>query len=85
MITVEDYVFVLMMKERSYTAENPIILTAVDSNNTQFLFDVAERNAIKFEEDYDVICYTFKKGRIKEISIYNIDLKDFDIITEIEE
>lgn len=82
---MEDYVFVLMMKERSYTAPTPIILTAVDANNTDFLFEVAERNAIKFEEDYDVICYTFKKGKIKEISIYSIEQKDFVTISKIEE
>ena len=82
---MEDYVFVLMLKERSFIAPAPIILTAVDANNTDFLFEVAERNAIKFEDEYDVVCYTFKKGRITEISIYSIEMKDFMTISKIEE
>lgn len=82
---MEDYVFVLMMKERSFMSTNPIILTAVDKNNTAFLFEVAERNAIKYEDEYDIVCYTFKSGRIKEISIYSIPLKDFEIVSRIEE
>lgn len=82
---MEDYVFVLMMKERSFMSTNPIILTAVDKTNTAFLFEVAERNAIKYEDEYDVVCYTFKRGRIKEISIYSIPQKDFEIVSRIEE
>lgn len=82
---MEDYAFVLMLKERSFIAPAPIILTAVDANNTDFLFEVAERNATKFEDEYDVICYTFKKGRITEISIYSIEQKDFVTISKIEE
>lgn len=82
---MENYAFVLMLKERSFTAPTPIILTAVDANNTDFLFEVAERNAIKFEDEYDVVCYTFKKGRITEISIYSIEQKDFVTISKIEE
>lgn len=82
---MEGYVFVLMLKEKSFMAPAPIILTAVDKDNIKFLYDVADKNAEKFEDEYDVICYTFKKGRITEISVYDLNSKDFNIISRIEE
>lgn len=71
------YTFVLMMKKRELDAEQQLIM-AVDEDEVDIMFELIHDTIHEeYAEDYDFINYTFYRGRLIEVALYDKEQEDF--------
>lgn len=77
---MDKMVFILELKERKFDAQS-VVLTAVGTEDIDYLYDVAKRNV---NDGYDLILKIFENGIPVEVSLYQPDKEDFKVIMSYE-
>lgn len=71
------YTFVLMMKKRELDAEQQLIM-AVNEDDVDIMYELIEDTVYEeYSQDYDFVCYTFYRGRLVEVALYDKAASDF--------
>ena len=73
---MDKMVFILELKERKFDTQS-VVLTAVGTEDIDYLYDVAKRNV---NDGYDLILKIFENGIPVEVSLYQPDKEDFKVI-----
>ena len=71
------YTFVLMMKKRELDAEQQLIM-AVNEDDVDIMYELIQDTVHEeYSQDYDFVCYTFYRGRLVEVALYDKEQEDF--------
>ena len=66
-----------MMKKRELDAEQQLIM-AVNEDEVDIMFELIQDTIYEeYAEDYDFINYTFYRGRLVEVALYDREQEDF--------